>query len=95
MADMLTAKEHDIFVDGQGKLYRVIAVERVPVITLEEVEGHLYDPNAPLNIIPACIQTAFPTMSVCRQAPEIRKAQVKREITDEFWTAWKRIWRAD
>ena len=58
MTTINDAQPGDIYIDANGKLWRILEVVREPTVTAEEVEGTLRDPNAPINKIRRAQTTA-------------------------------------
>lgn len=89
MSDIRDAQEGDIFVDPSGKLWRIVLVVREPTVEAEEVEGTLWDPNAPPQTLHGVVaaQNIF-------QPPRatINKTRRKFPISDALWNGWQRIW---
>lgn len=91
--DIADACEGDIYVDGSGKLWRVTLVVHEPTVTVEEVEGALYDPNRPLPQLHQGAQGLNLQAFQALQAAEIRKVRRSHFIGDKIWEGWHRIWR--
>lgn len=76
----------DIYVDEQGKLWRVIALTREPVVEVEEVEGRAYNPQShayaqQLSCVPSSAEV-----------PIIRDRK-SGGVSGFMWKGFKRIWR--
>lgn len=86
------AEPGDIYADEAGKLWRIVGVCREPTVIAEEVEGTLYDPNAPLPAVTvfAQAQTQF---SPFHRAPRIDKARKSGGMGGLMWQGWQRIFR--
>ena len=82
----------DIYVDAQGKLWRIISVCHEPTIVAEEVEGTLEDPNhcaAPYAAAPA----ANLVWNGGHLSARIRKTLRSGGVSAVIWHGWNRIWR--
>ena len=91
---MNDAETGDIYADANGKLWRVTLVVREPTITVEEVEGTLYDPNAPqLFLAQHPMQQGLVQSYVPRAGAEIRKLKKSYFTGSDVWSGWVRIWR--
>ena len=89
---MRDADLNDIYVDENGKLWRVIAVCRHPTVTVEEVEpsGHSTDETSASEI---SYQQAIMTAAVPRKGYFIRKRQTG-SVDGGMWRGFGRIFRA-
>ena len=91
--DIASAKIGDLYMDTNNQLWRVTNVVYEPTVTVEQVEGTLYDPNRP-QIFPPIIQGAIGLHGQLGTfAAEIRKMSRSHFIGDQVWNGWKRIWR--
>ena len=92
MSDISDAQEGDIYTDDVGKLWRVTMVVHEPAVTVEEVEGTLYDPNRPqyYQMPGGGVGVLQGTLS---QPAEIRKARHSMPTSNALWRGWTRIWR--
>lgn len=85
------AEPGDIYTDESGKLWRIIAVCRDPTVDAEEVEGTLYDPNAPPAI--HWQGQVSSVQSVVLPRASINKRRVSGGVGGLMWNGWQRIWR--
>jgi hypothetical protein len=91
--DIADAAEGDIYVDDIGKLWRVTMVVHEPTVTVEEVEGTLYDPNRPTAFHQQLGGLVGIGQNQLALPAEIRRIRRSHFIGDKIWQGWKRIWR--
>jgi len=77
------AKPGDIYVDAQGKLWRVTGTWREPTVEVEEIE-----PHAVLETKPACDGEQAPMPSFVRRT-------MSGGVSGLMWDNFKRIHRPD
>ncbi len=92
-ADMIPsdAAAGDVFTDATGKLWRVQSIQHEPTVTMDEVEGTLHDPNAPVSYLPNIIPMQLSGLAVPRAS--IVKRSMSGAIGAAMWNDFMRIWR--
>lgn len=81
------AELDDIYVDGAGKLWRVVAICHEPTVTVEEVEGNLPTRSEYGGAAQAMIGMMPPSW------PSIIKSRMSGGTSGFMWDGFKRIWR--
>lgn len=89
--DITDAEFGDIYVDPQGKLWRVVGICREPTVTLESVEGR----TEPPIVYSALAQGQIAQSSYPPPAPPIIKDRKHGGISGLMWEGFKRIWRQE
>lgn len=84
------AEPGDIYTDASGKLWRIVAICHQPTVDAEEVEGTLFDPNAPQ--VPAAAAGVVGTQFGFVRAT-INKRRLSGGTSGLMWNGWQRIWR--
>lgn len=94
MTDIADAQPGDLYIDANGKLWRILEVVREPTVTAEEVEGTLWDPNAPMQLGAPQIRGAVLVQGmIAPMAASINKAKWIKTTADACWVGFTRIWR--
>lgn len=88
------AEPGDIYADENGKLWRIITICHEPTVDAEEVEGTLFDPNAPQAPFAAAGGAMAQLQGFVARAT-INKRRVAGATSGLMWNGWKRIWRND
>ena len=93
MPSVSDAEPLDVYVDKQGKLWRVVGVCKEPTVIMEEVEGTLFDPNAryPLTAAQGCV--VLPNLA--SGAASITRARKSGGVGGYMWDGFKRIFRPE
>jgi hypothetical protein len=92
VSDIQDAETGDIYVDGDGKLWRILSVVHEPTIEAEEVEGTLYDPNAPIVQGSSMGASAVNSYQSIVHRASIQKAKRKAPTCADVWSGFVRIW---
>ena len=92
MSDIKDAEPGDIYVDGDGKLWRILSVVHEPTVEAEEVEGTLFDPNAPKHLGFEHSVSSMNTYQQLALPASIRKVKRKAPTCSDVWVGFARIW---